>query len=191
MARNLLGGRARRAFSCGMGLLITALGAIAILGPEAAHVFASRTVGVLLVATGALSVASLLAGAQAGSRRATWTWSLIAVGIGAGLLILPVHGLAAAGALIGMLLLGHGVAAGAVVVRGWRRPDAFVVLGSLAASFLCLVGLALLFGESLGDQAEQILIGIDMVMFGAFVTVGHELVSTPSSSGPSPGAPSS
>jgi hypothetical protein len=182
MGRVRFGGR----FSLGLGLLITAIGAVAILGPEAAHVFAAKTVAILLIATGVLGVADLMVVKGGGPRRAAWTWSLTAVAVGAVLLVAPVHGLASAGLLVGMLLVGHGVAAAAVVLRRWKSLDLAVVAGSLAASLLILIGLALLFGEDLGDQFEQISIGVDMVLFGAYVTLGRELIRTTSSSDRSP-----
>jgi len=177
--------RRRHAFARGVGALITAIGAIAILGPEAAHTMVAQTIGLLLVVTGALGLISLLSRRRGHPKRGVWIWSLVALGVGVALMITPVHGVAAAGSLVGLLLVGHGFAAAALALRRWPSRDAVMVAGSLAGSLMALLGLALLFGKQPGDQADEILIGIDMAMFGAYLIVGHELIETSSDTSPS------
>lgn len=174
------------AFARGVGLLTMAIGAVAILGPEAAHAAATQTVGILLVSTGALGVVSLATRGPGAPRKAIWTWSTVAVVVGVALVAAPRHGLASAGVLVGALLLGHGASAVSVVLRRWRSPDAMLIAGSLLGSFFAMVGLALLAGENLGDRVEGIVIGADMVMFGGYLLLGRQIVGAPASAGRSP-----
>jgi uncharacterized membrane protein HdeD (DUF308 family) len=168
--------RRRRVFSRGVGILVTAIGAVAILGPEAAHTMVARTMGLVLIVTGLLGLIGLLFRRRGQPRRVVLIWSAVALASGAALMASPAHGLAAAGALVGLLLIGHGLAAAAVATgRHWSAPAARIVAG-LTASLLALTGLALMFGKPPGDQADEILIGVDVVMFGAYLILGHELI---------------
>jgi uncharacterized membrane protein HdeD (DUF308 family) len=178
--------RRRRAFSCGIGVLVTALGVIAIVGSETTHTLVAWTVGLILCLGGLLGLASLLVRRAGEPTSVIWIWSLIALAAGAALMVVPAHGIAASGALLGLMMLGHGGAAAVLALSRWPSRDVLVAAASLATAFLAPIGLALWWGQQPGDRAEEMLIGIDMMMFGAYVIAGRELIDPPPLSGGSP-----
>jgi uncharacterized membrane protein HdeD (DUF308 family) len=169
--------RSRWNFSRTLGVLIVAIGAVAIFGPETAHVLTARSLGLLLILTGVLGLLSLSVARGGRPVGAVLAWSLLSLAIGAAIQIVPVHGVASFGILFGLMFFGHGLAAAMIAARKWSAMDIWVLGGSLATAFLVLLGLALLFGAHPGDQNDEIFIGLDLVLFGAYVTLGREVVN--------------
>jgi uncharacterized membrane protein HdeD (DUF308 family) len=168
--------RRRRAFAWGLEALITALGALAIIGPEPAGVTVVRTLGVLLMLASFLGLLSILQHRRRRTRRAALAWCLVAFGVGAAMELMPANGLASLGVLIGLLLVAQGLAAGAGALPHFRaRTWASAALAAVAG-LLVLIGLAFLFGEDPGLRWEEIVIGVDIALFGLYLTLGRELI---------------
>lgn len=179
--------RRRRLFAWGLEALITALGAVAIVGPVEAGATVVRTLGLLLMVAAFLGLLAILQHRRRKTRRAALVWSLAAFAAGAAFQALPSHGAPSLGVLIGLLLVAQGVAAGTGALPHVRARDLIGIGLAIAAGLLVLIGLAFLFGEDPGLRGEEIVIGVDIALFGLYLTLGRELIEAQSRS---PSAPS-
>jgi uncharacterized membrane protein HdeD (DUF308 family) len=160
-----------------LGILVAALGAVALFGPELAHATIVRVVGLLLALAGALTLLAWISARSQVRGRIVLTWALSALGAGVLIEILPAHGVVSAGVLVGMALLFHGIATSLIALKGWRTKDLIALLACLAAPLLVIVGVALVIGGGPGERGEEIVIGVDMLLFGAYMTVGRTLLA--------------
>ncbi len=168
-------GMGRGRFALVLEVLITALGALAIIGPEPAGVMVTRTLGVLLMLAAFLGLLALVDHPERGAGRAVIAWTATAFVAGAAIEFLPVRGLTSLGALVGLLLVAHAITASAVARRRWKARD-LVAIGLMATPVLALLGgVALLAGEDVGVRGEEILVGVDVALFGLYLMIGREL----------------
>ncbi len=176
-------GRYRRIFVWGVEILITALGVIAIVGPEAAEPIVTRTLGLLLMLTAFLGLlVALIYSDEAAGRRSLLAWTSVAFATGALIQWLPAPGLPTLGTVIGVLLIGQGLTAAPVALRHRKISGVKGAGLGLAASLLLLIGLAMLFGKDFGDRVDEMIIGLDIVLFGGYLIVGRRLVEAQSRS---------
>ncbi len=103
-------------------------------------------------------------------------WALSAVVAGAAIELKPAHGMPSVTLLLGILLVCHGVATSLIAFKGWRARDLIVLAASFAAPALVVLGLALALGVEPGDRGDEIVIGIDMVLFGLYLILGRALM---------------
>jgi uncharacterized membrane protein HdeD (DUF308 family) len=180
------GWRDLSSFSRWLGLLTGALGAIAILGPEAAHVAIGRLLGTLLMLGGALGLVVRFGPHRPRAAGAVLTWSLLALAAGGVMAIEPAHGFPSASLLIGLLLAGHGIAASSAALKGRRARDVAFAGLCVAAPILFVTGLVLALGLQPGDRWEGILIGFDLLLFGLYLGLGRAIIGI-AESDPVPG----
>ena len=173
-------------FSRWLGLLTGALGAIAILGPEAAHIAIGRLLGMLLLLGGALGLIVRFGPHRPRAAGAVLTWSLLALGAGGVMALEPAHGFPSASLLIGVVLAGHGVAASSAALKRWRARDVAFVALCVAAPILVVSGLVLVLGLQPGERWEGILIGFDLLLFGIYLVLGRAIIGI-AESGSDPG----
>ena len=172
--------RYRRSFVWGVEILIALLGVVALVGPETAEPVIARTFGILLMLTGFLALlVGLIDPPSAARRRLILAWALLALVIGPVVQWFPARGLLSLGAATGLLLVGHGLMATTVAVRQWRTSGLKGMGVGLAAIFALLVGLALLLGKDAGDRIDEMIIGVDVVLFGAYLIAGRLLLENP------------
>ena len=183
MQNDKSGGERFSSFSRSLGVLIGALGAAAILGAEPAHIAIGRLVGLFLTVGGAMGLIVHLAKRRPRLGRAILAWSLIALAAGVTMAFKPTHGVPSASLLIGMVLVGHGLAASSIAWKGRKARDAAILAVSFAAPALVLTGLALLFGAEPSDRGDEILIGTDMLLFGLYLILGRAILES-ADSGP-------
>ena len=137
----------------------------------------TRVVGVLLALAGALALVAWLSfHVKRRSGSVLLTWALSALAAGVAIELKPVHGLPSITLLLGGLLVCHGIATSWIAFKGWRARDVIVLAASFAAPVLVLVGLALLFGIEPGERGDEIMIGVDMVLFGLYLLIGRTLI---------------
>jgi uncharacterized membrane protein HdeD (DUF308 family) len=175
--------RSRKAFIWATEIFITALGVIAVAGPEEAEGLVTKVLGVIVMVVAFLGLfVGLLSPAGARRKSPIFAWALIAFATGAVVQWVPYRGVASLGTLVGLLLVGHGLTATSVAVRNWRTSGLARTGFGLAAILLLLVGLVFVFGKSAGDRVAEILVGIDIVLFGASLIVGRLLIEARSRS---------
>ena len=168
--------RRRRWFAWGLEILITALGALAIVGPDQAEVTVMRTLGLLLMLASFLGLLAILQHRRRRTRRAALVWSLAAFAAGAAIQVSPIHGAPSLGVLIGLLLVAQGLVVGTGALPHLRTRDWTAICLATGAGLLVLIGLAFLFGEDPGLRGEEIVIGVDIALFGLYLTLGRELI---------------
>jgi uncharacterized membrane protein HdeD (DUF308 family) len=174
-------------FVRGLGVLIAALGAVAVFGPQPAHATVLRVLGLLLALAGALTLLAWISARSKVRGRLLLTWALSALVAGVVIEVLPAHGVVSAGVLVGVVLLFHGLATSLIAWKGWRAKDLVALLACLAAPLLVIVGLALAAGVEPGERGEEVMVGVDMLLFGAYMIIGRTLLDLTEGSRPTSG----
>jgi len=169
-----------------LGLLIIGLGAVAIFGPKQTSAAVDLALGFLLVLTAWMGFLTLGSHRTRRSRRAVLAWSFLALAVGGAITSMPPHDLPPAGALLGVLFVGHGVAATSLAFRLWCGRGIFTAIASFASGVLLLIGLGFLLGGQPGERGDRFLIGFDIVLFGLYLVAGREVLEPAGVSNPSP-----
>jgi uncharacterized membrane protein HdeD (DUF308 family) len=182
--------RSRRSFVWGVEILITALGVVAIVGPEEAEPIVTKILGLLLMLTAFLGLlAALIHSRGVVQSRSLVAWAAVAFATGALIQWLPARGLPSLGTVIGVLLIGHGLTAAPMALRFWKTSGVKGAGLGLAASLLLLTGLAMLFGKDLGDRLDELMIGLDIVLFSGYLIIGRLLIEAQNRSPATPHDP--
>ena len=175
--------RSRTAFFWGLETFVVLLGVLALALPIESGVLVTRLLGLLLMLAG--FVALLASPGHGRGGRAVVAGAIVAFASGALVQWIPANGIPSLGSLVGLLLVGHGAAASSVALRRWRRMKRtrLRLAVGLLASLMLLVGLAMLVGEDVGERLERVIVGVDIVLFGAFLAVTRLMVDVEQSNG--------